>query len=90
MCRIVLILRMITRSVKKQNREKLLHCILATVNVSDYYTFCVNPATKRFTNTATLNLVTYDLTAIQERSRQRMEMSEIEKIVNLNSHVQVV
>ena len=59
---------------------------LYTVNVSDYYTFCVNPATKRFTNTATLNLVTYDLTAIQERSRQRMEMSRTEKTVNLNMY----
>ena len=59
---------------------------LYIVNVSDYYTFCVNPATKRFTNTATLNLVTYDLTAIQERSRQRMEMSRTEKTVNLNMY----
>ncbi len=59
---------------------------LYTVNVSDYYTFCVNPATKRFANTATLNSVTYNLTAIQERSIQRMEMSRTEKTVNLNMY----
>ncbi len=57
---------------------------LYTVNVSNYYTFCVNPANVINSIRQVLNLVKYNLTAIQERSIQRVEMSSAEKTVNLN------
>ncbi len=59
---------------------------LYSVNVSDYYAFCVNPSNTINSMLEILNLVTYNLTAIQERSRQREEISLTKKTIDLNMY----
>ncbi len=59
---------------------------LYSVNVSDYYAFCVNPSNKISSMLEILNSVTYNLTAIQERSRQREEISLTKKTIDLNMY----
>ncbi len=59
---------------------------LYSVNVSDYYAFCVNPSNTTNSMLEILNLVTYNLTAIQERSKQREEISLTKKTIDLNMY----